>query len=133
MNVAADLLLEGFERWEFLFPANLLDKGQFEFAIVQVSREIEQMDFGAEFGVGLIQGGTVTEIEHRLDCGGLQRRDDVLRGQGGNNPHLDCVDAGGGQDQLGDIEICRREPELTAQTIPSRDQAGDGVGAAEHL
>ena len=112
LDVAGDLSAEFVEGGEFLFVAELFDQGEFEFLIVEVALEIEEVGFDVEFGVRVVEGRTITYIYDSAYGGVLGEWWRI-----GHDSSMSRINTFGRQNQAGGVEVGSREAELLAKVI----------------
>lgn len=120
IDVESDLGLQGVEGRELLFGAQLLDELHLDFRAVQVTAEVEEMDFEPGNGPAGVDGGAQAEVEDGEVIGVAE-------------PDAGRVDAVGREFEVGDVDVGRREAEGATELPTVGDGAGEGVGAAEEF
>jgi len=119
-DIAGDLDSQGGDGWEFHLIAEFCDESDFEFLPIEIVGGGEDVGFDTEPRGGLGEGWADADIED--GSMGLV----LVVG-------MDGVDAVGGEDEAGDIEVGGGEAEFSAELISGDDGAREGVGTAEHF
>ena len=94
-----------------MFVAEFFHEGEFEFLAVEIPLEIEKVGFDTEMGRGVLEGGTVADVQDGLMAS--------LAGFG-----EDGIDAVRRKGEAGDVEVGGGEAELAAQFVAAEDFSG---------
>ncbi len=117
-HVLADLVAKGVEGRKLEFGPELEHETDFDGGAAEVGGGVEEMDFEAHLGFGLLEGGAEAEV----DDGGLL----LIRGErpGG-------IDAVRREDTSREEQIGGGEAKLPTELVPRDDGAAEAIGTAE--